>query len=533
MNGFESKVQEFNILPIYIITSLKDSILMRLLFFILLAVTFVAKLSHAQDAYLPIESSVSDTIQIVIAAEMRDITDDKQGRYGELMHLIETERKKVPTTFFLFGGASIGPSALSNLDRGSHIVDLLNSLEPDAMGVSKLDFSYDLDELSLRSYEAAFPIVTSNIIDTRINLVPDGLSATALIARNDTKLGFISVTDNRIVKEYLLNNIVVNPQKSVIETLARKLRSRGADIILLHYYDSFPEVKELLNENTIDYAFISNTRLRDSIKSELIENNKIFVLDTPGRAMVITLGSQSPFPIVSQKPIDLNRLQSNSLVSNQVNDYLQRLNRLLDDTIATWGDEYTTDQTIIRTKENAFANFVVDAMLEFSSADIALVNSGSFRGNKTYSKDQKITRRTIATELPFRSTLSLLKVTGRELREALENSVTGLDLLKGAFLQVSGIRVEFDSTAPIGNRVGSVFVGNNPIELDKEYKIATTDYLASGGDGYASLAAADKITEYMSERTILISDIVLQTLLVNGKLDSQIEGRLIDTASAQ
>jgi 5'-nucleotidase/UDP-sugar diphosphatase len=132
----------------------------------------------------PIAAAQVSTVQVILAAEMPDIADPQQGRYAELKQLIYDERKRVPTTFFLFGGGSIGPSALSNLDRGSHIIDILNSLEPDAMGAAKREFSFTVDELSLRSYEAAFPIVASNLIDKRLNAVPDGLSDRALITRN-------------------------------------------------------------------------------------------------------------------------------------------------------------------------------------------------------------------------------------------------------------------------------------------------------------------------------------------------------------
>jgi len=74
------------------------------------------------------------TMQIILTAEMPNIADPTKTRYAELKQLILNERKRVPTTFFVFGGGSVGPSALSNLDRGSHIIDILNSLEPDAMG---------------------------------------------------------------------------------------------------------------------------------------------------------------------------------------------------------------------------------------------------------------------------------------------------------------------------------------------------------------------------------------------------------------
>jgi 5'-nucleotidase/UDP-sugar diphosphatase len=152
-----------------------------------------------------------------------------------LKQLFDNERKRVPATFFFFCGGSIGPSALSKLDRGSHIIDILNSLEPVAMGVSKRDFSYDADELSLRSYEAAFPIVASNLKDKRLDATPDGLIDRALITRNGVKLGFISVSDKCIVEEYLLKDITVENSETKIRLIAKELHDAGADLVIGFY----------------------------------------------------------------------------------------------------------------------------------------------------------------------------------------------------------------------------------------------------------------------------------------------------------
>jgi 5'-nucleotidase/UDP-sugar diphosphatase len=77
----------------------------------------------------------------------------------------------------------------------------------------------------------------------------------------------------------------------------------------------------------------------------------------------------------------------------------------------------------------------------------------------------------------------------------------------------------------------SVFIDGIRLDTNKKYLLATTDYLASGGDGYVSLSSGNKETVAAYDRTILISDLVLQTLRVKGKLDSKVEQRIIDKAS--
>lgn len=431
----------------------------------------------------------------------------------------------------MFGGGSIGPSAFSNLDRGSHIIDLLNSLEPDAMGVAKRDFSYYVDELSLRSYEAAFPIVVSNLIDQRNNDVPDGLTDRALITRNNITLGFISISDQRLISEYLVTDLLVQDKASRIRQVAKELREAGANMIILHYFDVFGGINELLDEGVVNYAFNSNSRASENVKKQLAEDKRIFISDKQGQALVANFGITNGFPLQSLQRIELSDLQADPAVDNQVNAYVFRLNRLLDDSVAYWDGLYSTRREEVRAKENAFANYVVDAMRQFGEADIAIINAGSIRGDTSYNKNTQITRRTIATELPFRSTLSVISVTGQQLVDALEVGFAGLELLQGAFPQVSGMRVEFDSSAPHGSRVLSVRINGATLDPNTYYRLATTDYLATGGDGYTSLIAGNKNTALALDRTILISDLVLQTLRMSGKLDSKLEQRIVDRRS--
>jgi len=477
------------------------------------------------------DESAQESMQIILAAEMPDIADTSKTRYGELKQLIKDEREQVPTTFFIFGGGSVGPSALSNLDRGSHIIDILNSLEPDAMGVAKREFSYLEDELSLRSYEAAFPMVASNLIDTRFNTLLTGLTDTALITRNKVTLGFISISDPRLVNEYLLDNVIVQDAEKTIRVLSQELREAGADIVLLHFFDAFPTVVKLLDEHVLNYAFNSNTRYLDSIVPEYLKDPRIFTLDSPGSAIIASLAVNRGFELLSVTKSDLTNIPADPVVENQVNSYLHRLNRLLDDNIAYWDGTFSTRRDDVRGKENAFANFVVDTMRSFGKADIAIINGGAIRGDTTYQKNTQITRRTIATELPFRAALTVITVSGQQILDALEAGLAGLDQLRGTFPQVSGMRVEFDSNAPAGNRVQSVYINDEQLNLSKNYVLATTDYLASGGDGYASLAVANTTTVASFKRTILVSDLVQQVLNLNGKLDSKVEQRIVDVGS--
>lgn len=470
-------------------------------------------------------------ITIVVSAEMPDISNSISGRYAELQHLVLQHKEKSESTFFIFGGASIGPSALSNLDRGSHIIDLLNSLEPDAMGVSKSDFSYLENELSLRSYEAAFPIVASNIADSRTKTTLDGLVDNAIITKGKIKLGFLSVVNKRLIDEYLLKNVSVSDAIVAIETKAKVLREAGADIILLHYFYPYDFVPQLLDEQVIDIAFNSNTRLFPSEKQELAKHAKILAIDSPGNAIVAELELGSNISLRSSQRLKLLEMTPDPTIQAQVNAYKFRLDRLLDDRIGYWDGDFSTQRQSVRTGENAFGNYIVDTMRTITGADTALINGGSIRGRKSYSGNTAITRRTIASELPFRSTLNVISIKGQYIRDALEVGLSGLDELKGTFPHISGMQLTFNSKAVAGQRIVSLTIGGKKLVLEKMYTLATTDYLFKGGDGYKPLSMGKQIKDSIILDNILISDLIMRNIRLNGKLSSKIDNRLVDASA--
>jgi len=465
---------------------------------------------------------------IVFAAGMPDISNPRSGKYAELQHLVSQQRESKKTTFFIFGGGSIGPSALSNLDRGSHIIDILNSLEPDAMGVAKREFSYFEDELSLRSYEAAFPMVASNIIDQRIGLTPDGLVDKVIITKGTIKLGFISIVNERLIYEYLLKNVIVKDPLTTIKTKAKALRDAGADIVLLHYFYPFDFVPQLLESRDIDFAFNSSTSYVD--KKALNTHPRLLSINEAGQAVVAKVGFSPQLDILSSELITLANMPPDLTVQAQVNAYQLRLDRLLDDRIGYWDGKFTTQRAIVRSSENLFANYIVDAMRSLTATDIAIINGGSIRGDTTYEQNAEITRRTIANELPFRSALNVISIKGKYIVEALEIGLSGLDELTGTFPHISGMRLTFDSEAKPGERLVSVFVNGNKIMPEQTYTLATTNYLFEGGDGYTPLAMGSQMKDSIVLKNILISDLVQRDIRLKGKLSSKIDNRIVDVA---
>ena len=485
-----------------------------------MVIVLVALVGFAFEGY-------AKQITLVLAADMPDISSPESGRYAELKGLLDWYREQHPPVFFVFGGGSMGPSAMSSFDRGSHIVDILNTLEPDVMGVTKREFSYFEDELSLRAYEAAFPIVASNVIDKRFDEIPDGLFNNVIVEKQGIKLGVISILNERIIEEYLLQHISVLDPREASERAAGQLRAQGADIVLLHYSFPFTFVPELIESNVIDVAVMSDTRLREKYPTVATHDRTLMLAESGSViAATLTVGSDA-VTLENSKHYALNTLTANQAVQLQVDSYQMRLDRLLDEQIGVWKTDVVTTTSDVRSTENIFANFITDSMRLYAQSDVAFINGGSIRGNATYLKSDTITRRDITTELPFRSSLVRINVTGKQLLDGLENGLSQFEFLKGGFPHFSGMTVEFSPNNPVGERVLKVSISGEPLEESATYSLATTDYLANGGDGYVSFSQQTQ-PRYVTDFDVLVSDLVIQQIRIMQGVTGDIEGRMIN-----
>jgi 2',3'-cyclic-nucleotide 2'-phosphodiesterase (5'-nucleotidase family) len=479
-------------------------------------------------------------ITIIFASDMTEIGTPDKGGYPQLATLLNQYRAQTSPTFFLFGGSSLGPSALSSFDRGSHIIDLLNSLEPDVMGITKRDFSFLEDELSLRSYEAAFPFVASNILSVTSHKPLDGLNRSVIVEQGSYKLGILSMLDETAISEYGLKSVEIIEPRKIIAEQAKQLKQAGADLVILLYSGNILRVDQFLEQGTVDIIFRKDGYFKLALNAAKAEHPNHVFIGKPSDVAVVNVAwppllpsknvmaksnSQNKKFNVSWQTIDLNSLVKETQLLKQVREYQGRLHTFMKERLGITTTLLNTERENVRIKENAFGNLITDAVKNYTHADIALINGGTIRGDKIYKPNYMITRADIAKELPYRNRIVLVEVSGAQLLKVLFHSVDGVEKAKGQFLQVSGLQFSFDLHK--NNTIQDVKVNGEKLKLDKKYKVATTDYLVNAGDGYKMLKDTKKLT-YDSQMPKLLSDIVIDYIRTRQKISSVVESRIIN-----
>jgi 5'-nucleotidase len=91
---------------------------------------------------------------------------------------------------------------------------------------------------------------------------------------------------------------------------------------------------------------------------------------------------------------------------------------------------------------------------------------------------------------------------------------------------VSGLRLLWDPSQPPGKRVVKIEVplstGWGPIEPGKTYRVATNDYMVSGGDDYTMLKAGANINNLGFMLYEVLADYIRQNSPVNPPIDGRI-----------
>ena len=150
--------------------------------------------------------------------------------------------------------------------------------------------------------------------------------------------------------------------------------------------------------------------------------------------------------------------------------------------------EVDLDGKNVRTGETNLGDYIADVMRQTAGAEVGLINGGTIR---TGIVQGKITVKDIYAVLPFDNYLVAISLTGAQLKAALEHGVSRLEP-SGGFPQVSGLTFTYSRSAPAGSRVKDVTVGGRPRDPQKEYVVATNDFLVAGGDGYTAFGEALK-----------------------------------------
>jgi len=150
--------------------------------------------------------------------------------------------------------------------------------------------------------------------------------------------------------------------------------------------------------------------------------------------------------------------------------------------------------------ESALGDLLADAQRSVMETDVAFITTGTMRSDL---KQGNATWGDVFTIQPFSGTVVSMKLTGQQIRDALERQWQ--EPLPPHPLGVSGLSYTYDTKQPAGSRVQEVRVGGVSLDPAATYTAAMMDYLSIGGDGYTVFMNGTLITTGSSDVDTLAS----------------------------
>lgn len=176
-------------------------------------------------------------------------------------------------------------------------------------------------------------------------------------------------------------------------------------------------------------------------------------------------------------------IPADTAIANFIKPYADHLNSNLDSILAFNPTDLNKNDGELNT---ALGNMMADLIMEqvnpiFKSRtgkdiDVVLLNQGGIRSSI---REGPVTARTAYNLMPFENEVVIVELKGQKLTEMLkylENNRTAHP--------ISGIKILMDKN----NKITDATIRGEQIDPEKNYFIATSDYLQKGGDNMAFLS---------------------------------------------
>ncbi|PVI00350.1 Metallo-dependent phosphatase [Periconia macrospinosa] len=437
-----------------------------------------------------------------------------------------------PKLLTFFSGDAFNPSLESSVTKGAHMVPILNNVGTDVACVGNHDLDFGIKQYRHLSSQCKFPWLLANVLDPALGddvSLGNAEKTVMLTSSNGIKVGVIGLAEREWLDTInsLPPDIIYKSASETAKKLIPGLKEQGAEIIIAVSHQREPNDNKLAEKTGGDlidiilgghdhyyaHSLINGTHVLRS-GTDFKQLSHVEVWRKPeGKGWDFKITRRD---IVSTIPEDQEAIQT---VENLTRKLREKLDKPIGYTAAPLDARFTT----VRTRESNIGNFVCDLMRYYYNAECCIMAAGTIRGDQIYPPGV-LRLRDVVNCFPFEDPVVVMKVTGKQIWDALENGVSNYPALEGRFPQVSNIIFEADYSKKPHNRIVSVQIGGETLDEKREYVLATRGYMGRGKDGYTSLLIEEEggtAKEIVNEENgVLISTILRQyfmSLKVLGK----------------
>ena len=480
-----------------------------------------------------IEAEKNGEVYVLFTSDIHCAVDKGFGIAG-LAQIRESLEKKGYETILVDDGDAIQGEPLGTLSNGEAMLKLMNDAHYDVAIPGNHEFDYGMDNFLSLAEEAEFQYISCNF-NKEGELVFDPY---VIREAAGLKIGFVGVTTPLTLStsiptafqdekgEYIYGFLQDNDGSSVynaVQEAVDNARADGADLVYVlgHLgndmsYEPWSYADVISHTTGIDVLLDGHSHDTDQVVMKDKEGKEVvrsavgtklsFIgyshISAEGKVLETGIWSwPNDYALQELIPIDND-------VSKKVDEAIHELDEELETVIAHCDVELTINDPIekdesgepirmIRRAETNLGDFVADAYRKQGNTDIGFINGGCIRASI---EKGDITNKDLLEVHPYGNELCVAEVTGQQILDALEWGSRSVPDENGAFLNVSGLTYEIDTTIDSGcisdeklmfagvegeRRVKNVKVGDEPIDPEKTYTLTGHNYmLQQQGDGY-------------------------------------------------
>lgn len=412
---------------------------------------------------------------------------------GKMDEILKTYRLDPEHVLLLDTGDALFGSAEGSLTFGEAPFNLMVKTGYDAMAVGNMEFEYGLETLRKFSATDKLALLACNYRDVKAPLGNTFLPG-KLIEKKGSKIGVIGLGHADLARntrqEHLLE-LEITDMKTSVQKTASVLRSQGADLIILLSHHPGLDDRNNLSELFPDADLIIGDLISPFHASS---RKRPLVCPTPysrgaglGLVRIPYAGGQWNLKKALRKVfiVDSSTITPDKGLSAEIGEIEAQVDTLLEKVLA----EANADFEKSYDSESTIGNLLTDFMRKTASAQIGLLNSG---GIKMAFPQGTISLRDLFEMLPFENSIVRVELSGWELENLIEGSLSG----KGSFLQASGIHCTYSSKNPTGFRVIQTSVGDEPLEFEKRYTVAVSDFMYETHLNWPELSLGSKVSVF-------------------------------------
>ncbi len=446
----------------------------------------------------------------------------KTGGFQYLATLIKEEREKNPGRVILLDGGDIAQGSIySNLSYGIPVVELMNYLKYDAFAIGNHEFDWGEERLVDMIKTAQFPVLSANVImrdggnfikgaqpytvkninGLRVGIIGLTITNTSILGPSCEVYKYDFLSPEETARNYIsllksvhkadlivvLSHLGLNRDKTLAEEVP------GIDVIV-GAHTHIPLEEPLVVKDTIILQADCYMKYLGKLEIEYDPAEKK-IISYKGKLMKITDSEITPDPEVT------------CLLNDYTEKYASLAGRIVGKT--------SVDLMRNSSRESTIGNLFTDIIKDSCKADIGMINS---KGIRVDIPAGDVTMEQIYAAYPFDDIIVSMDLKGKDIMEILEQSVEG----SHSILQVSsGLKLKYNMAAPPGERLIEAKYKDEFIDPMATYKVATIDFLVSGGDGYEAFSLGENV-----KYTISVRDALVNYFTFNNPVVCKIEGRI-------